>query len=454
MVEYITYVPVLSSFLQADETSEAFWEFARNWKPPSVSGNASESQCWESLTTQASAKLTPSMTQILKLSLSLRQYSPRLEAFNQLAASIESPKGACCWATIGEKVIINPNDVTGAVKDAVKSNSKYQGALLPFDHIHQSTAWGSILPNISDPTLVPAILYGSIGLPCSVAFDTALRVAADKERRIAYAWRPLLPSDSSCGQINGECASLGATGGHLTLHGYGVELAIKNMEYNARDDSKTPEAEKTNGSPPTTTAAAAAGLETANLEDGPEEVSGINFATLVRRRPALRQEILTFRDHLLAAASQEQALKVWDLKDLGLQAAQRVVSASDPLHLLGEVAQNFPLLVEALSKRSVNEELRMASLTLSQKLPPGSQFMVINGVPYDLTDFNLYDFVDALRKEVRLMDALSGAGLPLSAAREAAILRGTMATPGGADGAPRLDIRPDSESGQVIWVND
>lgn len=436
----------ISLCLQADESSEAFWEFARGWKAPSVSGNASEAQCWASLTEQASVKLSPSMAQILKVSLALRQYSPRLEAFHQLAASTKGPSGACCWATVGDKVVNNPNDIASVVQMALKSKKEYQGALLPFDHVHQSAAWGNLLPNISDPTLIPAVLYGPIGSRCSVAMDASLRAAADKEPRVAYAWRPLL---QQCAEQSTACAALGV-GGPLTLHGYGVELAIKNMEYNARDDSKTPEAEKSSGA----SSPAPTEQSSAELDDGPEEVAGFNFAALVRRRPALRQEILTFRDHLLAAASQEQALKVWDLKDLGLQAAQRVVSASDPLHLLGEVAQNFPLLVEALSKSVVSEELRLASFTLTQKLPPGGQYMLINGVPYDLTNFNLYDFIDELRKEVRLMDALMGAGLPLSAAREAAILRGTEATPGGSDSTPRLDIRPDSESDEIVWVND
>ena len=34
------------------------------------------------------------------------------------------------------------------------------------------------------------------------------------------------------------------------------------------------------------------------------------FSKLMERKPGLKQELLTFRDHLLAAASQEQVLKV------------------------------------------------------------------------------------------------------------------------------------------------
>ena len=50
--------------------------------------------------------------------------------------------------------------------------------------------------------------------------------------------------------------------------------------------------------------------------------------------------------------------QVWDLKDLGLQAAQRISRAADPLRLLTEVSQNFPALTESLSKSAVDAELR------------------------------------------------------------------------------------------------
>ncbi len=43
---------------------------------------------------------------------------------------------------------------------------------------------------------------------------------------------------------------------------------------------------------------------------GPMQSNGFDFTTLVNRVPHLEQELMTFRDHLLASASQEQTLKV------------------------------------------------------------------------------------------------------------------------------------------------
>ena len=57
---------------------------------------------------------------------------------------------------------------------------------------------------------------------------------------------------------------------------------------------------------------------------GPREVGGFDFDRLIERKPALRQELLTFRDQLLAATSDEQTLKA------GLLSASCVVK-SKPL---------------------------------------------------------------------------------------------------------------------------
>jgi UDP-glucose:glycoprotein glucosyltransferase len=325
---------------------------------------------------------------------------------------------------------------------------------MPFDHIYISRGiGGGKTVNISDAHLLPVVLYGPIGSSCAAELDDILSTVAENESRVVYAWRPVLPEACSISEIN-ACGALG-TKGTLTLHGYGVELAIKNMEYNARDDSKAAPEEEAGEKHDTTLEKNASTLEEEEEEEE-EDGSSFQFKTLLERTPELRQELLTFRDHLLAAASQEQALKIKDVKDLGLQATQRIISASDPLHLLGEVAQNFPLMVETLSKGDVTDDLRTAAGMLSTKLPPQNQFLLVNGVPYETTDFNLYDFIDTLRQEVRLMDTLAAAGLPPTAAREVAILRGTPAAATSASGgeAIRLDLLPSAENNEIVWVND
>lgn len=46
-------------------------------------------------------------------------------------------------------------------------------------------------------------------------------------------------------------------------------------------------------------------------------------------------------------------MQVWELKDIGLRATQRITQAADPLRLLADISQNFPSLVSSLSRQKV-----------------------------------------------------------------------------------------------------
>ena len=58
--------------------------------------------------------------------------------------------------------------------------------------------------------------------------------------------------------------------------------------------------------------------------------------------------------------------QVWDLKDLGLQATQRIVNAADPLRMLIEVSQNFPSLAGSLSRIAIPDDVRAETRAASQ----------------------------------------------------------------------------------------
>lgn len=53
-----------------------------------------------------------------------------------------------------------------------------------------------------------------------------------------------------------------------------------------------------------------------------------------------------------------ELLQVWDLKDLGMQASQRILDSADPLRLLAELAGNFPSHAGPLSRLEVAADKR------------------------------------------------------------------------------------------------
>ena len=63
------------------------------------------------------------------------------------------------------------------------------------------------------------------------------------------------------------------------------------------------------------------------------------------------------------------------MKDLGIQASQRISQSSDPLQSLADISQNFPNLASVLSRTEVSKEHR-AELKRNQKvLPAGETFV-------------------------------------------------------------------------------
>ena len=62
-----------------------------------------------------------------------------------------------------------------------------------------------------------------------------------------------------------------------------------------------------------------AAKEAGEEEEGPLEVEGFLFKRLIERRPDHRQELLSFRDHLLASSSDNEALKVRAFNSLNMR---------------------------------------------------------------------------------------------------------------------------------------
>mmetsp|Transcript_15299 Transcript_15299/g.41363 ORF Transcript_15299/g.41363 Transcript_15299/m.41363 type:complete len:1550 (+) Transcript_15299:445-5094(+) len=215
------------------------------------------------------------------------------------------------------------------------------------------------------------------------------------------------------------------TAERVLLPGYGVEAVLKNTEYSAMDE-KDRDAERRSK--------AGAGGEDAGASEEEHgatllgQVGGFDFDTLVARKPELREELLTLRDHLLSADEEEEAVKVWELKDIGLQATQRITQAADPLRLLADISQNFPSLVSSLSRQKVNSSLRSAVTKTQQFIPAGTSFMLVNGLAIDIDNFDLYEFLDRLRAEVRLQGSLHSLGLPKNETVELLQLRSQDST--------------------------
>ncbi|KAF5843740.1 hypothetical protein DUNSADRAFT_8256 [Dunaliella salina] len=426
--------PGTSFLLEAAEMLAAedpahFWEFLR------IASETKEprdtEQCWSHIMAMAGGLLPPSIAQLSPLVLSSRQYSAKVEMNRQLVSQLY-PDEACCFADVGGHIARSPSELSSALdaarRDAVHSTHQ-QPQLFDVDHIfggHSSQGEGQIV----------VVLYGPLGAQCTWDMHVVLAGIVQQQQQqqqqqqplrgqegssasVVYALRPVLTPNCQVG----SCAALG-TAERVLLPGYGVEAVLKNTEYSAMDE-KDRDAERRSKS-----GAGGEDVGASEEEHGATlgQVGGFDFDVLVARKPELREELLTLRDHLLSADEEEEAVKVWELKDIGLQATQRITQAADPLRLLADISQNFPSLVSSLSRQKVNSTLRSAVAKTQQFIPSGTNFMLVNGLAVDIDDFDLYGFLDRLRAEVRLQGSLHSLGLATNETVELLQLRSQDST--------------------------
>jgi UDP-glucose:glycoprotein glucosyltransferase len=193
---------------------------------------------------RAGAGLSDTMQRVLRLALASRKYSPRVELFRSLAPAAAAPPGACCWVhvpgpEVGGRALTAASELPAAL-DAAAAHLASVGAadvgdtltLHPMDHVHPA----------SYAAAPAAILYAAPGAACFPELHAALSAAA-ASGAARYALRPVPPSaDCAAPGCAAARAGMGAASstdppGPLMLGGFGVEMALKNMEYKAIDDS-------------------------------------------------------------------------------------------------------------------------------------------------------------------------------------------------------------------------
>ncbi|KAK3011338.1 hypothetical protein RJ639_011725, partial [Escallonia herrerae] len=429
--------------LLSREWKDLFWEFIEVWLHTENrdSDSYTAKGCLKKIVNYGRSLLSEHLASVFEFSLTLRSASPKLVLYQQLAeeslssfplsddiSSVEggiselyenrevkkpdsllvgvnprSPGGKCCWVDTGGALLFDVTELLLWLRrpDEVARDTFQQPELFEFDHIHIDSSIGSPV----------AILYGALGTNCFKEFHLTL-VEAAKEGKVKYVVRPILPS--GCESKSSHCGAIG-TRAPLNLGGYGVELALKNMEYKAMDDSAIKKGVT---------------LEDAHTEDLSQEVRGFIFSRILERKPELTSEIMAFRDYLLSSTVSD-SLNVWELKDLGHQTAQKIVHASDPLQSMQEINQNFPSVVSSLSRTKLNDSIKDEITANQRMIPPGKSLMALNGALVDIEDIDLYfsgsgrcladenkRLVDTVHQELSLGDQYSKLKIPPSAVRK------------------------------------
>ncbi|KAL3638178.1 hypothetical protein CASFOL_018048 [Castilleja foliolosa] len=414
--------------LLAKEWKDLFWDFVESWIHNADSDSNTAKECLKLIASYGKSLLSEPLASLFEFSLTLRSASPRLVLYRRLAEeslssfpladdviintvdgsgpiettktknseaplsgmNLKSPGNKCCWVDTGGSLFFEVSELQSwlQTRKDTTDGAFQQPEIFEFDHVHPDSTAGS-------PT---AILYGALGTECFKEFHTALSEAA-KKGKAKYVVRSVLLS--GCESKSAACGSIGS-GEPVNLGGYGVELALKNMEYKAMDDS---------------TVKKGVTLEDPHTEDLSQEVRGFIFSRVLERKPELTSELMAFRDYLLSSTTSD-TLDVWELKDLGHQTAQRIVHASDPLQSMQEINQNFPSVVSSLSRMKLNDSIKDEIIENQRMIPPGKSLMAMNGALVNVEDIDLHLLVDMVHQELSLADQYTKLKIPPSAVRK------------------------------------
>uniref|UniRef100_A0A8D3E4T7 UDP-glucose ceramide glucosyltransferase-like 1 n=1 Tax=Scophthalmus maximus TaxID=52904 RepID=A0A8D3E4T7_SCOMX len=330
----------------AEESQDKFWDFVE--ANQNIEGEHDDQAYYDLIVKKASALLSSVQVNMLKFALSLRAYSATVNSFQQIASNESPPSG--CSAFVSIQGVKTCDDV---IFEALPKPYLFKG-----DHKYPG----------SNPDGPVVILYAEFGKP---DFQRLHQVVSSKVREglVTYVLRHYVANPS---------------GKKVYLSGYGVELAIKNQEYKAKDDTQVQ----------------GTGLNATVIgeNDPVDEVQGFLFGKLKTLYPDIKEQLKELRKHLVESTNEMAPLKVWQMQDLSFQTAARILAAPavEALSVMRDLSQNFPTKARSITKTVVSSEIRK-EIGENQKvcvrtlgLQPGDSALFINGLHIDLDTQDIF----------------------------------------------------------------
>ena len=198
------------------------------------------------------------------------------------------------------------------------------------------------------------------------------------------------------------------------LHGYGIRLDIKNMEYRAYEDEgyHLENDEKSADQNFTMSNSFLAGLNVSKLisraNAGDDDSS---FASIVNLQTKLQQS------HDQQHEMEKTIPPTWQTRILPLQAATVISSSKDPLFSLQDIAQNLPSRASSLVNIHVPKRIQTAAeaieefpLLQSREIHshPGPFAFYVNGKRFRIEKprFNIFELLNTLRTEDMILSEM------------------------------------------------
>ncbi|XP_034530985.1 UDP-glucose:glycoprotein glucosyltransferase 1 [Notolabrus celidotus] len=359
-----------SEFL-AEESQDKFWDFVEANQNIEGEHDDTDQAYYDLIMKKASALLSSVQMNMLKFALSLRAYSSTVHSFQQIASNEPPPSDCSAFFSVHGEKTCDAAGLEVLLKTAPQRPKPY---LFKGDHRYSG----------SNPDAPVVILYAQFG---TTSFQELHDVITSKvhEGQATYVLRHYQAKPRTK---------------KVYLSGYGVELAIKNQEYKAKDDTQVQGAE--------------VNATVIGENDPVDEVQGFLFGKLKTVYPELKEQLKELRKHLVESTNEMAPLKVWQMQDLSFQTAARILAApaAEALNVMRDLSQNFPTKARSITKTVVNTEIRK-EISENQKffkgtlgLQPGDSALFINGLHIDMDTQDIFSVFEVLRSEARVMEGL------------------------------------------------
>ncbi|EGG15034.1 glycosyltransferase [Cavenderia fasciculata] len=372
-------------YLEAREKVDEslYWKFIQSFNDACVKANKDSTQMTDKevydIIIDTSKEIlgddSAYLLEFLIADLSIRTYSPRVQTYRQLYETNSKYNNK-------QNEFIQLNDITLNIKDkesitTIEYDKSKENEVYSYDTIYPSTLTHSFdhitMMQEEEKDKRVVIYYADITSKDFSAVHKYL-IKLYQEKKIIYVVRFYVPASTD----------------HVRLQGYGYSLSIKSLEYKVMNDAVIQ-----NEGGDSNTAASIPN----------EDVGGFNFHVLQKRHPDLTKKLTTFRSYLLAHQQQAE-LKMWEIQNLGLQTAQKIVTSSNPMQSLVYISQAFPSYASSLSRISVNSTLKQSIANYQKIFTEGENQLYLNDRVIDITeefDLNPLGLSETILNELKSM---------------------------------------------------
>ncbi|XP_011503813.1 PREDICTED: UDP-glucose:glycoprotein glucosyltransferase [Ceratosolen solmsi marchali] len=395
-----------------DENPNYFWRFVDEVSNRSLEfeKHVTEKDHYDFVMSISEKFLTSAEIAVMKLGLSLRIYSPRIEMFYQMAENKKTSNINCNnFIDVGGKFVCSIDEL----QKFIDNNDVILIDTYSVDHFYLEKRY-------TNKTLV---LYGQMGTHGFSVLHEKLKYLVTSNK-INYILRHY-----SKNRLNKN----------LRLSGYGVELQMKSTEYKATDDSDIKHNQEKNE----------------DLGEGVDEIDGINFSLLKTLYPKEKKKLNDLYTYLIENNHEIGALKVWQFQELSHQAAERIMSspAGEAINVLTDISQNFPMQAKSLIKEKINNnmkkemKLNQEIFSVNLNIQPTETALFINGLFFDLEAIDILTLLECLRYELRVMESLHKIGLDSENINK--LLTLDISNTGDSK-----DFLIDIRDSAILWIND